>query len=126
MTVIVDLAEWQKCRNDVGDRSVGFVPTMGALHEGHCSLIRRSAAENDVTVVSIFVNATQFNDAADLENYPRRLEEDAQRAVQAGAIVCWRPSTTRSTPTATATASPNRASAVTWRARIGRVTSTAC
>ncbi len=85
MTVIVDLVEWQNRRNDLGDRSVGFVPTMGALHDGHLSLIRRSAADNDVTVVSVFVNATQFNDVADLEAYPQRLAEDARLAGRAGA-----------------------------------------
>ena len=53
-------------------QSVGFVPTMGALHEGHASLIKRSAKENDVTVVSVFLNPTQFNDPATLSFRPRR------------------------------------------------------
>ena len=58
--------------------SVGLVPTMGALHEGHASLVRRSVKENDVTVVSVFVNPTQFNDKNDLKNYPRTLDADCQ------------------------------------------------
>ena len=59
-------------------KTIGLVPTMGALHEGHASLVRQSVGDNDVTVVSVFVNPTQFNDKNDLKNYPRDLAADCQ------------------------------------------------
>jgi len=72
--------------------SVGLVPTMGALHDGHASLVKRSVKENDVTVVSIFLNPTQFNDKKDLERYPRTLEADCKLLEQCGAQIAFAPS----------------------------------
>lgn len=73
-------------------KTVGLVPTMGALHAGHASLIKRSVAENDATVVSIFVNPTQFNDKNDLAKYPRTLEADCRLLEQCGATFAFTPS----------------------------------
>lgn len=77
-TVYEDVAVWraERLAQTRAGTTLGFVPTMGALHEGHVSLIRRSRAENDRTLVSIFVNPTQFDNPVDLASYPRTLEED--------------------------------------------------
>jgi len=72
--------------------NVGFVPTMGALHEGHLSLVRRAVAENQLVVVSIFVNPTQFNDPKDLERYPRTLEADLALLQHTGCQFVFAPS----------------------------------
>ncbi len=72
-------------------QTIGLVPTMGALHEGHASLVRRCVSENDVTVVSVFVNPTQFNNKEDLAKYPRSLERDAALLETIGASFVFAP-----------------------------------
>jgi len=72
-------------------KEIGLVPTMGALHAGHVSLVRRSVKDNSVTVVSVFVNPTQFNDKNDLKNYPRDLDADCKLLESAGADYVFAP-----------------------------------
>ncbi|HVZ63442.1 MAG TPA: pantoate--beta-alanine ligase [Lacunisphaera sp.] len=82
MRVFHQLSGWRAARADPDyrGRTIGFVPTMGALHAGHRALLERARAENDRVVLSIFVNPTQFNDPADLARYPRTLDSDLQLA----------------------------------------------
>lgn len=72
-------------------KTIGFVPTMGALHAGHRSLVERSTQENDVTIVSVFVNPTQFNDENDLKHYPRTFNEDRELLEESGVDLMFHP-----------------------------------
>lgn len=78
MNILTDVNQWQAIRATLRDKTIGFIPTMGHLHDGHLSLCKRSKAENSITVVSIFVNHTQFNQKCDFDLYPRTLDEDVK------------------------------------------------
>lgn len=92
MIIAKTITELQNAIEASGASQVGLVPTMGALHEGHISLVRRCVSENDVCVVSVFVNPTQFNDKGDLERYPRTPEADAALLEQNGCNIVFMPS----------------------------------
>jgi pantoate--beta-alanine ligase len=93
--VVKNAAEMQRLAGEFlrAGKSIGFVPTMGALHAGHRSLIEAAAEENDVVVVSIYVNPTQFGPGEDFEKYPRTFNEDKKVCEEAGADVIFAPET---------------------------------
>jgi pantoate--beta-alanine ligase len=90
MQVVQTLAELRAARRAIPG-TLGLVPTMGALHEGHLALVRRARTENDHVAASIFVNPTQFGPQEDLSNYPRNLERDLALLAEAGVALIWTP-----------------------------------
>ena len=93
MQIITTKAELQAAVQSAkqSGKTIGLVPTMGALHEGHASLVRRAVADNDICVVSVFVNPTQFNNKEDLAKYPRNIERDAELLSSIGAHYVFAP-----------------------------------
>src|SRR5690554_803003 len=94
MEIVNDLQQLRQVVNNAKSdgKIIGFVPTMGALHAGHISLVETARAKCGFVVVSIFVNPTQFGPAEDLEAYPKCLDQDAQRCQAAGVDVIFAPS----------------------------------
>src|SRR5690349_12723387 len=97
-----DLRNWLETQRS-NAKMIGFVPTMGALHAGHISLIRSALIDNDIVVCSIFVNPTQFNDPKDFEKYPITLEKDIDMLEEAGCAVLFLPSVHEMYPEGTET-----------------------
>lgn len=93
MKTFIQIADIRAALQSLRDsgKSIGFVPTMGALHEGHLSLIRRSKQENDITVCSIFVNPIQFTNQGDLSGYPRMMEQDSKMLINEGVDFLFAP-----------------------------------
>ncbi|SCU93457.1 LAME_0F03862g1_1 [Lachancea meyersii CBS 8951] len=92
LKTVKQVVEWRISNINTRTQSSGFVPTMGCLHEGHVSLIRASKNENEFTIVSIFVNPSQFAPSEDLDKYPRTLQNDLELLEAEGVDVCFLPS----------------------------------
>src|SRR5690606_17159227 len=91
MKTVSKIVDWLEIRSSLAGKQIGFVPTMGHLHEGHLSLYHHAKAENDVVVATIFVNPTQFNQQRDYDLYPRTLEHDIELLTNAGVDYLWLP-----------------------------------
>ena len=93
MEVFTNISDIKKALNKHRSQgeTIGFVPTMGALHKGHVSLVEKAVSENDIVVVSIFVNPTQFNDKSDLKNYPRTPDNDVNLLEKSGVHYIFMP-----------------------------------
>lgn len=98
MKVITKIQKIKETRKNLQNKKIGFVPTMGGLHAGHLSLINRAKSENEVTVVSVFLNPTQFNDKKDLETYPANLKDDIALLENAGVDFLFAPDYTEMYP----------------------------
>lgn len=125
-TTVAQLREEVAARTAAGAESVGLLPTMGALHAGHLQIARRTRAENDVAVVSVFVNPLQFGPGEDFESYPRQLEQDVRLLAQERVDLVFAPSVEEMYPGGTPVVSVTSGAAVPcWRGPRVPVTSTA-
>ncbi|MCC6581887.1 MAG: pantoate--beta-alanine ligase, partial [Phycisphaeraceae bacterium] len=112
MQVFSTITETKNCLLNLKKqgKKIGFVPTMGALHPGHISLLQRAKNENDIAVASIFVNPLQFNDKKDLEKYPRTLKNDSEMLESAACDVLFAPSAEEMYPSSPPSGQPKIAS----------------
>lgn len=100
ITTTSEMLQWSD-ENIGSGKTIGLVPTMGALHSGHITLVERAKSSNDLTVVSVFVNPIQFNSAKDLQHYPRTFDADRKMLEEAGVLVMFFPSVAEIYPTDT-------------------------
>lgn len=98
MKIVKSVKEFQAIRKTLHAKKIGFVPTMGGLHAGHLSLVNRAKAENEITVVSVYLNPTQFNDKKDLETYPANFEDDCKLLENANVDYLFAPTYTEMYP----------------------------
>ncbi|HEY5776483.1 MAG TPA: pantoate--beta-alanine ligase [Xanthomonadales bacterium] len=91
MKIFESMAQWHACRDALRESPLGFVPTMGALHRGHLSLVEASRQNNALTIVSVFINPTQFDDKTDFEKYPADSRSDLQQLEDAGVDIVLLP-----------------------------------